>query len=206
MIYLIITTSVLNKIGSDDYEYRKKRYIDCIQTTLKFIENNNLIKPIIVENNGILNTYLDALHGDVIYTNNNIAQYQHVGVNELLDIKQVINEYNIKDNDIIIKLTGRYKPIDNSFFELILNESKNYDVFIKFFNVNTLEYTHDYCVSGLFAIKCKYLKHFSYKCDKNPESDFASYIRNNIVSSKIMEINNLNLECCFADNLQILNV
>ena len=67
------------------------------------------------------------------------------------------------------------------------------------------------CVLGLFAIKCKFLKQFEY----NPanvaeqdfaEQDFAAFIRNNIEKDKIMEINNLNLECCFADDLRVLIV
>ena len=68
------------------------------------INNDSSIKPIIVENNGVRQTYLDDLN-EICYTSNNMIDYKNKGQNELLDIQQVINQYNIKDEDIIIKLT-----------------------------------------------------------------------------------------------------
>ena len=76
MIYLIITTSINNKVGNNDHEHRKNRYIDCIKSSLKLIENDEMIKPIIVENNGQRNTYLDDLDCDVLYTNNNALHFR----------------------------------------------------------------------------------------------------------------------------------
>lgn len=198
MIYLIITTSLYNKISglAEKKEKREIRYVDCIKSLLKLIENDHNIKPIIVENNGITNTHFEKLNCDVVYTNNSSIQFQHKGFNELLDIKHIISKYNIDDNDTVIKLTGRYK---------ILNK---YDVFIKFFNVCTLQYMQYDCVMGLFAIKCKYLKKFDFDAtnNKSPEVEFATFVKNNIQRNKIMEIENLYLECCFADNLRILYV
>jgi hypothetical protein len=204
MIYLIITTSIANKVGSRNVEHRKKRYIDSIKQLLSLINADASIKPIIVENNGLRETYLDELSCDVVYTNNNVSNFAHKGVNELLDIKEVIDKYNIQDNDIVIKLTGRYKLLDATFIDLVKNNIDVYDAFVKFFNVCTRRYMFDDCVLGLFAIKCKYLKHFEYKCVKSPECEFADNIRQNV--NKIMEITDLKLECCFADNLRLLTV
>ena len=66
----------------------------------------------------------------------------------------------------------------------------------------------DDCVLGLFAIKCKYLYNFNYSCTmlKSPECEFADYVRKNINENKIMEVQTLDLECCFADDLRLLNV
>jgi len=72
------------------------------------LKNDINIKPIIVENNGLRKTFLDDLNCDICYTNNNFIDYKHKGENELLDIKEVINQYNIKDDNTIIKITGRY--------------------------------------------------------------------------------------------------
>jgi hypothetical protein len=41
---------------------------------------------------------------------------------------------------------------------------------------------------------------------KSPECEFADYVRKNIDKNKIMEVQNLDLECCFADDLRLLNV
>jgi len=204
MIYLIITTSIANKVGSRNVDHRKKRYIDSIKQLLSLIQADASIKPIIVENNGLRETYLDELSCDVVYTTNNVSNFAHKGVNELLDIKEVINKYNIQDDDIVIKLTGRYKLLDATFIDLVKNNIDVYDAFVKFFNVCTRRYMFDDCVLGLFAIKCKYLKHFEYKCVKSPECEFADHVRQNV--NKIMEVTNLKLECCFADNLRLLIV
>ena len=204
MIYLIITTSIANKVGSRNVDHRKKRYIDSIKQLLSLIQADASIKPIIVENNGLRETYLDELSCDVVYTTNNVSNFAHKGVNELLDMKEVINKYNIQDDDIVIKLTGRYKLLDATFIDLVKNNIDVYDAFVKFFNVCTRRYMFDDCVLGLFAIKCKYLKHFEYKCVKSPECEFADHVRQNV--NKIMEVTNLKLECCFADNLRLLIV
>ena len=163
------------------------------------------IKTIIVENNGARYTYLNTLDCDIIYTNNNNIQTFHKGVNELLDIKQVIQEYSINDNDMIIKLTGRYKLLNDSFLNIVKNNLNTHDAFLKFFNVCTLEYMHDDCILGLFAIRCKYLKQFEYKGQKSPECEFAEFVRSTI-GTKTFELDNLNLECCFAGDLRILYV
>ena len=204
MIYLIITASIKNKIGSRNAEHRKNRYIDSITQVLSLIHTDASIKPIIVENNGLRETYLDGLSCDVVYTNNNRFNFRHKGVNELLDIKEVINKYNIQDDDIVIKLTGRYKVLDATFIELVKNNIDVYDAFVKFFNVCTRRFMFDDCVLGLFAIKCKYLKNFEYKCAKSPECEFADHVRQNV--NKIMEIRDLKLECCFAEGLRMLIV
>lgn len=207
MIYIIITTSIISKVGIQNEIHRKTRYIESIQQLLNLIKNDVSIKPIIVENNGLRETYLDDLNCDIYYTNNNKMILTHKGENELLDIKEVINHYKIQDDDVIIKLTGRYKLVDLSFINLVKDNSNIYDAFVKFFNVCTKQFLFDDCVLGLFAIKCKYLKDFNYNCDiKFPELDFANYIRKNINQTKILEIKQLNLECCFADDLRILVV
>ena len=203
MIYLIITCSINNKSGIVDFEQRKKNYLESITQTLSILPPN--IKPIIVENNGLRETYLDNFQCDVHYTNNNSVNYVHKGVNELCDIKYIIEKYNINDDDVIIKLTGRYHPIDDRFYNLVMNYN-NFEAYVKFFNVCTLQFMNDDCVLGMFAIKCKYLKKFSYNGFKSPEIEFATFIRNNIDSTKIYNITQLNLRCCFADNLRILDV
>jgi len=205
MIYLIITTCINNKFGVKHEQHRKDRYIDSIQHLLKLIENDIYIKPIIVENNGLRQTYLDEMNCDIVYTDNNI-KFNNKPNNELLDIKEVITRYNIKEDDVIIKITGRYKLLNASFINLIKNNSNIYDAFVKFFNVCTLQYMFDDCVLGLFAIKCKFLKDFNYKFIKSTECEFADYVRKHIDKEKLMEIKQMDLECCFADDLRKLIV
>lgn len=204
MIYIIITASIHTKAGVQNKIHRQNRYIESINQLLELINDDSHIKPIIVENNGFRQTFLDDLKCDVCYTNNNFINCRNKGGNELLDIKEVINKYNIKDDDIIIKLTGRYKLLNLNFINLVKNNE--YDAFVKFFNVCTKKYLFDDCVLGLFAIKCKYLKEFKYHFLRSPECEFANYVRQNINQNKILEVKQLDLECCFAEDLRLLIV
>jgi hypothetical protein len=204
MLYLIVTTSIIDKHMNTSEDHRKNRYMECIQYLIDLLEEDSSVKLIVVENNGPRQTYLDNLKCDILYTNNNNYKFAHKGVNELSDIKDVIEHYHIKEDDMIIKLTGRYKMLDMSFIQLVKDKSKEYDAFIKFFNVCELKYMYDDCVLGLFAMKCKYIKDFEYDCIKSPECEMAEYARENI--HKLMEIDQLNLECCFADDLRRLVV
>ena len=205
MIYLIITTSIINKHLKHNYENRKETYKTAILNTLKLLPSN--IIPIIVENNNLSNSYLDNFNIKVHYTNNNKNLYHHKGVNELEDIKSVINKYNIQDNDIIIKLTGRYYPNSSFFFDHILKYENQYDIFIKFFNVSSKKYNDNDCVLGLYGIRCKYLKDFIYDSNLlSAEVDFAKYIRKTIKKDRIFSYNILYLKCLFADSLESLEV
>ena len=201
MIYLIITTSINNKFGEQHTIHRQNRYVECITHLLDLIKNDPTIKPIIVENNGLRPTFLDDLPCDICYTNNNIDSI-HKGVNELLDIKEVIHRHNIKDDDMIIKLTGRYKLLNLNFINLL--KTNDHEAFVKFFNVATEEFLFYESVLGLFAIKCKYLKAFNYECLSSPEVEFATFVRKNI--HRVLEVHQLDLECCFANNLKMLLV
>jgi len=205
MIYLIITSSIINKAGVNNYEHRMNTYVESIAKTLAYLPDE--IKPIIVENNGARKTYLDIFSCDVNYTNNNNIKCTHKGVNELLDIKMIIDKYNIQDNDMIIKITGRYTILNDSFFNYIINNPDK-DAFVKFFNVCTLRFAKNDCVLGLFAIRCKYLKEFEYSSnfENSPEVEFATFVKKTINPEKLVEIQCLELRCCFADNLRLLDV
>lgn len=200
MIYLIITTCVRSKVGIQDFEHRKARYLECIGTALNLVKDDPNIKVIVVENNGERETYLDDIcHVD--YTDNNAVDHWHKGVNELLDVQEMIRRYDIQSDDMVVKMTGRYKMLSLSFLNTVKNNE--HEAFIKFFNVCTLEYMPDDCVLGLVAIKAKYLKGFSYSALQSPECDFAQLARS---TTNVKEIQNLDIECCFADDLRFLTV
>ena len=204
MIYLIITTSIYNKHGDQqNRENRENRYIEAISESLKHIP----VRTIIVENNGKRETFLDRFMSDtvsVFYTNNNIHNFKSKGVNEMLDIKEVIQYYDINDEDIIIKLTGRYKVIS----PLLLNEiDENYDAFVKFFGVSSLKYEKYDCVLGCYAMRAKYLKLFNYLSIENYQSAeiaFAKYVK--LCGCRLKEIEKLDVECLFSDSLNKLIV
>jgi hypothetical protein len=205
MIYLIITTCILNRYGNKNAVHRKKTYMESIRQTLLLLPKE--IQPIIVENNGKRSTYLDSFNVPILYTMNNMRKYHHKGFNELDDIKDVITQYNIMDEDIVIKLTGRYQILNDVFFKTVIEKCDKYEAFVKFYNVCTFKFMENDCVLGLFAIKCKYMKQFNYidPKKKSHEVEFATFVRN--LNINVMEIETLNLRCCFAtENLRMLDV
>lgn len=197
MIYLIITTSINNRYGIKDANERKERYLYAISETLKIVP----YKTIIVENNGTRETYLDSLQ-EVCYTDNNKYSFKSKGVNELLDIKEVIKRYNIQDDDIIIKLTGRYRLLSSHFLDQINDE---YDAFVKFYGTCSLQFEQYDCILGCYAIRAKYIKLYNpLLIDKSAEVAFARYLR--FCGAKVKEIQHLDVECSFAEDLRIMIV
>ncbi len=211
MIYIIITACIHNKRGGIvNFEERKKRYIMCINQLLCFLKEYPDIKPIIVENNGDKDTYLNDLDCEVLYTNNNSIDTENKGINEVMDIQDTIKHLNAKDDDIIIKLTGRYKLRDTSFIDIVTQHINDYDAFIKFYNVCTHKFVRDDMVLGLYGIRCKYLKQIMLEGSKtkkkyrSPEVEFAKKIRSLIPNDeRIKNFTDLRIECCFADKNRI---
>jgi len=190
----------IKKLDEND---RVLEYKESIKTILSYVSDK--IKPIIIENNGKRATFLDEFGVDVHYTENNKESFKHKGINELMDIKSAISAYDIKDDDIVIKITGRYKLIDDSFFQTVINSLQSYDAFIKFFNVFTEEFIEDDCVLGLFAIRCKHLITFEYDLTQEvPETQFAEHVRKS--KCRINEIKRLGLSCKFSDTYKKLEV
>ena len=210
MIYLIITTSIHNKVGKQDHHKRREQYLVAISETLKYLPKE--ITPIIVENNGQQETYLDYFHHfstpvKVIYTQNNVETYKNKGVNELLDIKEVIQLMCIQDADIIIKLTGRYRVTSSVFFDDVIKNKDQVDAFVKFFNADTMEYLPSDCVLGLYALRTvffKMLSPLSFNYDTSPECKFAKYVR--FSNLRLKEIIHLGVECIFANDFRVVEL
>jgi hypothetical protein len=210
MIYLVITTSIHNHFGLKDADERQSRYLYAIRETLRLLPAD--ITPIIVENNGKRPTYLDNfIHNnkivDVLYTDNNKHIFKSKGINEFLDIIQAINTYNIKDDDMIIKLTGRYRVLSDIFFKLIQENTNSFDAFIKFYGTCSLKFEEYDCILGYFSMRAMYLNLFRPLIINNytsAEVAFARYVR--LCGANIMEIKNLDVECHFADDLRKLVV
>lgn len=210
MIYLIITTSILNKQGLQQAQTRKERYLTAITETLQHLPPT--IQPILVENNGKRETYLDHFQHagksvPVLYTNNNSIPFKSKGANELLDMKEVIRVMGIKEEDVVIKLTGRYRMMSSYLFEEVIRMEKDYDAFVKFFGTCSLKWERYDCILGCYVIRAKYLMLFSHLSIENYDSAeiaFARYVR--FSGAKIKEMERLEVECLFAEDNRILIV
>lgn len=207
MHYLIITTSIQNRFGINDTERRKQEYMSAITESLSHLPNE--IQPIIVENS-MTESYLDHFmhNGELIpvyYTMNNHRNLKSKGMIELLDIKEVIQHYGIKDNDMVIKLTGRYTVKSPTFFRNVLDSE--HSAFVKFYNVYTKEYLPHDSTLGLYAVRAsllRYWSHLTMNYHPSAEVAFAHHIR--LHTQNICEIEQLDLDCIFANDGVVLRV
>ena len=207
MIYLIITTSLHNRYGSS--VNREQQYQSSIQEILAHLPP--VIQPIIVENNGRRKTFLESfVHHEkfvpVIYTDHNEMR-KSKGVKELLDIQYVIRQYGIGDNDMMIKVTGRYRVTSSLFFQEVMNRHEHYDAFIKFYGVCSLQFDRNESVLGLYAMRAYLLlwcHPTSIDLSSSAEVAFAKYAKRSC--SKIREIEYLGLTCVFAEDGRTLDV
>ena len=121
MIYFIVTTCLYDKS-----EIRASQYMNGItklNTVLSDLHLENY-KIIIVENNGIRDTFLNDLGCEVLYTKNNSMHTRNKGVKELSDIFDCIKRC-IKNDDFIVKMTGRYILNNKSEFMNVLKNKYN---------------------------------------------------------------------------------
>jgi hypothetical protein len=210
MIYLIITTSISNRYGIQAYEQRKERYLFAIQETLRLIPSS--IQPIIVENNGKRSTFLDSFEKDgkkvpVLYTDHNAFPSKSKGVNEMMDIKEVIRHFHIQEEDIVVKITGRYRLLSSMFLKEIEETQNEKDVWMKFFGTCSLQFETYDCILGCYAIRARYLQLFqpiSIDNYQSAEIGFARYVR--FCGARIQEMKQLDLECIFAEDNRLLEV
>lgn len=201
-IYMIITTSLIK----EQYELRKQQYIDGINSALKNIENKD-ITLIIVENNGKRKTFLDDFSFNVLYTNSNLQNIIK-GNKELQDIQSVIKTYNIKDDDLIIKFTGRYLLNENNkFLNLVYDNKNDYDCFVRYGSyMNPIAETKQVkdCVTGLIAMKCKYIKKIKFcNFDECIEWNWA-LVTYEIDNSRIKIIESLDSKFCVGRSIEYI--
>ena len=92
----------------------------------------------------------------MLYTSNNEIKTNNKGIKELKDVRECITQFNIQDNDLIVKITGRYILQENSEFITALRE--NNECIMKYGNCQyTVMYKVTECLTVLVAMKCKYV-------------------------------------------------
>jgi mRNA-degrading endonuclease HigB of HigAB toxin-antitoxin module len=174
----LYATSVTN---TDIYKNRVSNYVTSIAHTLSILHPlilNDKIKVIIVEGNGLRDTVLEMFRTNILYTNNNETKYRRYGRNELMDIKSVIDTYKINDDDLVIKISGRYKLLSLYAFEKIL-KNPDYEAYINLNDTNPNEIKHpDSCSLALFGMRAKFWSAFNYT-DENSycEHELCRYVK-----------------------------
>ena len=216
MIYLILTASLTSGISSTVSENRLERYQYAIQESLSCLPDG--VQPIIVENTssghgggaGSLDHFTcHEKRVPVWYTDNGHHRMKNKGVNEWLDIKAVIDQWDMKDNDIIVKLTGRYRLLSSQFIEQIRATETEKDAWFRFLNVCTEKEDPEDCVLGCYGARVSCLRYLSWSWMNlfdSPERAMAKHIRSSVSTKRLAEMVHLDVECVFSEDGRVLCV
>lgn len=196
-------------------EDRLSRYQYALKETLRYLPKEG-IQPILVENTSVSKTSpLDNIVYDggkplpILYTTNGEYRMRNKGVNEWLDILAIMNQWKMKDTDILIKLTGRYRFLSSRFMEYIQQTADKKDAWFRFMNVCTGKNDPEDCVLGCYAARVSVLHYLSWSWINlfdSPERAMAKYIRSSVSRDRLEEMDELGVECVFSEDGRVLCV
>jgi hypothetical protein len=148
-IKVVCTAAIL----SENFEVRKQEYIKALERIKQFG-----FMPYIVESCQVGPTFLDALSNKVWYAQTNDYRLKNKGVNEAKALLHFFEHNHFNDEDLIVKVTGRYYFVDDMFLQYVAHHQE-YDVFVK--DVAKL-YGHNFLdiFTGCFAMRYKYFIEF----------------------------------------------
>lgn len=149
----------------DILQTRKLQYRTSLRNTLAFAESIQA-RVIVVENNGPRKTLFEEFQCEVLYTDTNQCAFTK-GTAEFLDILSCIHTFQIPDEEMIVKTTGRYLIDTGGAFCQALRsyEPDKTDCILRygsFINPEKDEPQED-CLTGLIGMKCKYIKQIQHK-------------------------------------------
>ena len=140
----IVCTAALIPIR---YNQRKNQYIRSLNVLRRYGYD-----PYVVESCVAGPTFLDEHCNNVCYTLSNDAQLRNKGVNESVSLLMALEKWQFKDDDIILKLTGRYLLQSDALLRFLEN---NEDVvaLAKYAKEN-----YSTVLTGCFAMRCDLMK------------------------------------------------
>jgi hypothetical protein len=175
------------------YEFRKQQYIE----SLKILKNMGYRDVYIVEALRAPGpTFLNTYSKNVFYSTANNPKLRNNGINEARTTLQGTYYFKFDPDDMIIKFTGRYQLLSDSFIKLVQN-NPDVDAFVHF-HPNGNVYTF------AFAIRCKYFQEMFEQVDYEKternmiciETEVANYIRKkmNEGNFKVMHVEKFDIK------------
>ena len=198
-IWLVITACIHNRYGVNDPERREREYIESISKSLSVVPKD--VRVIIVENSCDGSSYLDQF-GTVLYTKNASLEVKSKAVIEFKDIQDAIKHFSIPDDDVIVKLTGRYILESSVIFETIRKTSTFHSAWVKFYNVCTKKFNDYDCVLGCYAIRVRELMKLDPYIigagNNSMEVDYALFLHRT-VRTKVRHLESVGVTYRFLD-------
>lgn len=131
----------------NQYEMRKQEYLYSFQI-LKQLKTT----PYILESCKTT-SFFDCLETPILYTQTNNIRLKNKGINEAMALLKGLNHFTFPEDQILVKLTGRYFFTSSKFFTLI-EDHPEIDAFIKRPLGSSSIFT------GCFALRCQFFQQF----------------------------------------------
>lgn len=178
-------------IIKDQTPERQAEYEKSIQ-----VLNSYWYEPYIVEACVMGPTFFNDIAQYVCYTQTNL-DVRNKGVNEVRSIRRGLMDFNFDDDDMIVKITGRYF-FKNDLLLRMIEDNPDVDGFISIYTMTHFAFT------GCFALRYKYFKEIMNKISLvqmeqywiDVERVIMDYVRSieNDQSARIKYIDELHLE------------
>lgn len=144
-VKVIFTAALID----NQFEMRKHEYLFSLNQLIEFGAS-----PFIVEA-CTQSSFFDALQFPIFYPNVNNPSLKNKGVNEARLLQEALKHFEFDDNELLVKLTGRYFFSTKHFLQFV-SESSDADFIVRRGNAlnNTTIFT------GCYVAKYKYFKQF----------------------------------------------
>lgn len=179
-----LLTSAMNL---HQFDWRKQEYLRTF-SSLKAYGYNPWIVEALADS-----SFFDELTDRVIYPQVNNNAWMNKGANETNSIRASIPYLPFDDEDIVIKLTGRYYLYDNYLVNLIQRTQNDFDAYVCY-GKNFV--SPDHIFTGCFAMRWKYFKKLYNELDLDwaekeyvaIEKIYADFIQNQNLRTKVTEL------------------
>ena len=188
----------------NDFKTREKEYIKSLKILNKYGYNPYIVEAIQGKGPSFLDNYSDR----VFYSKKHdfgIKSIKNKGINEAKTMLDALHYFNFDDNDIIIKITGRYFLENNSFLKFVEKNSQQ-DVIIKTIYNKSFRSRDNpdgiWPITGLFAMRCKYLKEMLINLDYEYMEKHFSYIEAEMF--KFLSKNSKRIKITYSKDLNLV--
>jgi hypothetical protein len=215
MIKLLITTALTykghHKYGDPNLIIKRENQYRQFIESMKIVKlDKYYCECVSMETKTFLNELVDEQH--LFYSKTHNRNLKNIGVDEINACKASLDYFNFDDNDIVVKLTGRYFLNSMVFINEIIANENNFDVFYHPFPEN-----HDgagQMLTAAFGIRklCyhNYLKQVDLqKMEKemiNVEYDMLNYLNINSDKIRLRPLDKLDITACSGNGEVIWQV
>lgn len=132
----------------DQFEYRRDEYLKSLALldAHGYLSRTYVVDSCAKTDRSFFEEHLEH----VLYANTNDLRLRNKGGNEARALIAALNHFNFDDEEIILKLTGRYY-LDSDLFLKTIESHPDVDVFVKFDQWGQ-------AFTGCYAIRCRLLK------------------------------------------------